>query len=169
MAGWNDELQREMPEVDERAVTKYGSQRLVNNGALRRRGTSSTTTTSTSTSTRPHFTNTLRTLESGNNSPWQWNHWHSFANIHRGSFRTYRLSMSNYCVSRRRKMGRKREREKWIDVTFRLTSFLLWPLSRFLRSYPYKFISVVQRYEWHFWHGSNIGAWGIGVGGRTFA
>lgn len=69
--GWMDddgraerELQREMLEVDERAVTKYGSQRLVNNGALRRCGISSTMMTSTLT--RPRFTNTLRTLESGN-------------------------------------------------------------------------------------------------------
>lgn len=38
MIGERDGLQRETPEVDERAVTKYGSQRLVNNGALRRRG-----------------------------------------------------------------------------------------------------------------------------------
>lgn len=109
MAGRNESYEREMPEVDERAVTKYGSQRLVNNGALRRCSTSSTTTTSTLT--RSRFTNTLKTLESSNSGSWQWNHWHSFANIHRRSFRTHRLSTSichTSIVSKRRR--RKRER-----------------------------------------------------------
>jgi len=103
------ELQREMPEVDERAVTKYGSQRLVNNGALRRCSTSSTTMTSTLT--RSRFTNTLKTLESSNSGSWQWNHWHSFANIHRRSFRTHRLSTSichTSIVSKRRETTKER-------------------------------------------------------------
>lgn len=169
---WQDGMratEREMPEVDERAVTKYGSQRLVNNGALRRRGTSSTATTSTST--RPRFTNTLRTLEPGNSGSWQWNHWHSFANILSGSsfihvdlsypsFRRFEAQGDGERGERSNgERRRKREREGSESTSYISIEIFSLVTAFSSSSYPRNFISVGQQYRWHFWHGSDI-AWG---------